>query len=113
MRTDCQAQGMRRMLMVRAALFFLTFLIGTAPAQAMAQSAFPGATGWAASTPGGRGGAVLRVTSLAADGPGSLKAALEQRGPRIIVFEVAGIIDLGLTTITIDEPFLTIAGQTA
>src|SRR5688572_20303646 len=98
---------------MKAVLLVLSFLLGLVPAQAAAQAAFPGATGWAASTPGGRGGAVIRVTSLAADGPGSLKAALEQRGPRIIVFEVGGIIDLGLSTITIDQPFLTIAGQTA
>ena len=32
--------------------------------------AFPGAQGWAAQTPGGRGGKVLRVTTLAASGAG-------------------------------------------
>ncbi len=83
------------------------------PALAAAQPAFPGATGWAAQTPGGRGGAIVRVTNLNADGPGSLKAALERRGPRIVVFEVAGVIDMGLTTVNITEPYLTIAGQTA
>jgi pectate lyase len=82
------------------------------PAQALA-TAFPGAVGWAAETRGGRGGAILRVTNLNAAGPGSLRAALEMRGPRIVVFEVGGVIDLGLTTLTIEEPFLTIAGQTA
>ncbi|WP_414887033.1 pectate lyase family protein, partial [Sphingomonas sp. Leaf25] len=76
-------------------------------------TAFPGAQGWAAVTPGGRGGRILRVTTLAADGPGSFKAALEAKGPRIVVFEVGGVIDLARTTITIKEPFLTIAGQTA
>jgi len=75
--------------------------------------AFPGAVGWAAETPGGRGGAIVRVTNLNASGPGSFRAALEQRGPRIVVFEVGGVIDMGLTTLTIEEPFLTIAGQTA
>ncbi|KQN37820.1 pectate lyase [Sphingomonas sp. Leaf407] len=78
-----------------------------------ADTAFPGAQGWAAVTPGGRGGRILRVTTLAADGPGSFKAALEAKGPRIVVFEVGGVIDLARTTITIKEPFLTIAGQTA
>ena len=82
------------------------------PAPLLAQ-AFPGAVGWAAGTPGGRGGAIVRVTNLNANGPGSLRAALERQGPRIVVFEVGGVIDLGLQTITIDEPFLTIAGQTA
>lgn len=75
--------------------------------------AFDGAQGWAASTPGGRGGALLRVTTLAADGPGSLAEALRTPGPRTVVFEVAGVIDLRLREIRITEPFLTVAGQTA
>ncbi len=78
-----------------------------------ATTAFPGAVGWASTTPGGRGGRVIRVTTLAADGPGSLKAALEAKGPRIVVFEVGGVIDMARQTITIREPYLTIAGQTA
>ena len=86
--------------------FFLT--AKPSPAQP-----FPGAVGWAAQTPGGRGGAIVRVTSLNPDGPGSLREALERKGPRIVVFEVGGVIDLGRTTLTIDQPFLTIAGQTA
>ncbi|MBJ6121103.1 pectate lyase family protein [Sphingomonas mollis] len=90
----------------------------TAPVSAQttgpaAVSAFPGAQGWAAATPGGRGGQIVRVTTLAPDGPGSFRAALETKGPRIVVFEVGGVIDLRRTTITITEPFLTIAGQTA
>ncbi|WP_395651240.1 polysaccharide lyase family 1 protein [Brevundimonas sp.] len=86
------------------------------PSLALASSrrrAFPGAMGWAASTPGGRGGAVLRVTSLAADGPGSLRAALEVEGARIVVFEVGGVIDLGGRDLRIQHPFITVAGQTA
>jgi pectate lyase len=75
--------------------------------------AFPGAMGWAATTPGGRGGRILRVTTLKADGPGSILEALAAKGPRIIVFEVGGIIDLGKRNVRITEPFLTIAGQTA
>jgi hypothetical protein len=77
------------------------------------RAAFPGAAGWAAATPGGRGGRILRVTTLAADGPGSFKAAVEAKGPRIVVFEVGGTIDMGMTTLDITEPYLTIAGQTA
>ena len=75
--------------------------------------AFPGAVGWAAHTPGGRGGAILRVTTLAESGPGSLRAAIETAGPRIVVFEVGGVIDLAKTRLAMTEPFLTIAGQTA
>lgn len=78
-----------------------------------AAKAFPGAVGPAAATPGGRGGRIIRVTTLAPDGPGSFKAAVEAKGPRIVVFEVGGVIDMGRTTLTITEPFLTIAGQTA
>ncbi len=75
--------------------------------------AFPGALGWAAHTPGGRGGAIIKVTTLAGRGPGSFLEAVAAKGPRIIVFEVGGIIDLDKQTVTIKEPFLTIAGQTA
>jgi hypothetical protein len=75
--------------------------------------AFPGAMGWAAHTPGGRGGQILRVTTLNADGPGSILEALKTKGPRIIVFEVGGVIDLGRREINVTEPYLTIAGQTA
>ncbi|MGE4069940.1 MAG: polysaccharide lyase family 1 protein [Lysobacterales bacterium] len=75
--------------------------------------AFPGAMGWAASTPGGRGGKILKVTTLATAGPGSLAEALAQPYPRIIVFEVGGVIDLGAQTLRVTEPFLSIAGQTA
>jgi pectate lyase len=75
--------------------------------------AFPGAQGAAAHTPGGRGGKILRVTTLAASGPGSLLAALEADGPRIVVFEVGGVIDMAQHEIKISKPFLTVAGQTA
>ncbi len=99
---------------MRIALFSLMLVGAIVPlATLSAEPAFPGAVGWAAETPGGRGGQIIRVTTLAADGPGSLKAALEAKGPRIVVFEVGGVIDLGRTTLTLAEPFVTIAGQTA
>ncbi len=90
--------------------------VNSAPAAPGAGSgplAFPGALGWAAHTPGGRGGRIIKVTTLASDGPGSLREAVEATGPRIIVFEVGGVIDLGRRTLVIREPFVTIAGQTA
>ena len=62
---------------------------------------------------GGAGGRIIRVTSLAKDGPGSLAEAVNAKGPRIVVFEVSGAIDLGRDTLSITEPYLTIAGQTA
>ncbi len=68
--------------------------------------------GWT-STQGGRGGRLLKVTTLAASGPGSLQAALAASGPRVIVFEVGGVIDMGGQPLKITEPFVTVAGQTA
>lgn len=69
--------------------------------------------GWAAKTPGGDGGTVIRVTTLAGDGPGSFRAAVTAKGPRTVVFDVAGVIDLGRRNLKVVEPFLTIAGETA
>ncbi len=73
--------------------------------------AFPGARGFGARVTGGRGGRVIKVTNLDASGPGSLQDALNQDEPRIIVFEVSGVIDADI----IEVPFgdVTIAGQTA
>ena len=99
---------------MRIALFSCLALLAAAPVAALlAAPAFPGAVGWAAETKGGRGGRIIRVTTLAPDGPGSFKAALEAKGPRIIVFEVGGVIDMGRKTLSVTEPFVTIAGQTA
>lgn len=99
------------MMLVRLLLLFgLTLLTMPATAQPLA---FPAAVGWAKTTVGGRGGQIIRVTSLAADGPGTLKAAIETKGPRIVVFEVGGVIDLKRSSLEIREPYLTIAGQTA
>lgn len=84
-----------------------------APVAEAALPAFPGALGWAARTPGGRGGRIIRVTTLDGEGPGSLRAAIEAEGPRIVVFEVGGVIDLGKKTLRLRNPFITIAGQTA
>jgi hypothetical protein len=64
-------------------------------------------------TRGGAGGRVIRVTSLAKEGPGTLAEALAAKGPRIIVFEVAGAIDLQRSVLAITEPQVTVAGQTA
>jgi len=74
--------------------------------------AFPGAEGGGMYTFGGRGGKVLTVTNLEDDGPGSFRWACEQGGARIIVFNVAGVINLK-TPIIVRAPYITIAGQTA
>lgn len=68
--------------------------------------------GWS-ETRGGRGGATIEVTSLAASGPGSLAAALAAAGPRTVVFRIGGTIDLAGATLTVTSPYVTIAGETA
>lgn len=74
--------------------------------------AFPGAEGGGAYTAGGRGGKVIVVTSLADEGPGTLREACETGGARIIVFNVSGVIRLN-SPINVRAPYVTIAGQTA
>ncbi|MEZ4599298.1 MAG: hypothetical protein R2940_05875 [Syntrophotaleaceae bacterium] len=75
--------------------------------------AFPGAEGFGANAKGGRGGRIIKVTNLNSSGTGSLRAALEASGPRIVVFEVSGQINLGSTPASIRNPWITVAGQTA
>lgn len=83
-----------------------------APFAAKGDPAFAGAEGFGACTPGGRGGKVLPVTNLDDDGPGSLRAAVNTPGPRLIAFEVGGVIALK-STLHIVQPFITIDGQNA
>jgi hypothetical protein len=72
--------------------------------------AFPGAEGFGAVSIGGRGGMVVKVTNLNSSGPGSLQAACEAEGPRIVIFDVGGVIR---GDVKIRHPHITIAGQTA
>lgn len=78
--------------------------------------AFPGAEGFGRYTTGGRGGKVLIVENLMDNEknppPGSLRWAVNQAGPRIIVFNVSGTIALE-APLRITKNDLTIAGQTA
>lgn len=80
------------------------------------QPAFEGAEGFGATSRGGTGGQELRVTSLADDPknpqPGTLRWAIDQAGPRIVRFDVAGNIRLK-APLTVKEPFLTLDGAGA
>ncbi len=77
------------------------------------QLAFPGAEGYGRFAIGGRGGQVVKVTSLANSGPGTLREAVEQTtGPRTVIFDVGGTISLE-SRLVIGDGFVTVAGQTA
>jgi hypothetical protein len=73
---------------------------------------FPGAEGFGTRTVAGRGGKVIEVTSLEDDGPGSLRVALNDPDPRIVIFRVGGTIELQ-SELHIIHPYLTVSGQTA
>lgn len=70
-------------------------------------------SGFGIDTKAGEGGKIIKVTNTQSHGQGSLRWAVEQKGKRIVVFEVGGIINLAKETIRINSPFLTIAGETA
>jgi hypothetical protein len=81
------------------------------PAQA-ALPAFEGAEGFGAGAVGGRGGWIVKVTNLNDSGVGSLRWALQDLDmPRIVVFEVGGLITL-TDNISVNGR-VTVAGQTA
>jgi len=89
----------------------MTLLTWIAASTALAQvPAFPGAEGFGAHLTGGRDGDVHRVTTLADSGVGSLQWALDQPGPRIVVFAVSGVIE---GDVRIPHGDLTLAGESA
>ena len=80
--------------------------------------AFPEAEGFGAYAIGGRGGKLLWVTTLEDYGKdeapieGSLRAAIEAAGPRMVLFKVGGIIELK-APLVVRNPYLTLAAQAA
>ncbi len=117
---------MFRRMFRRGIAAFWWGLILTTPSPLPAQiPAFPGAEGFGATTPGGRSGTVLIVDKLSDDeSEGTLRWAVNQQFPRIIVFRVSGIIELTKpleiggprnASFSGDNPYsyVTIAGQSA
>ncbi len=90
------------------------FILGLVPAMAQ-PLAFPGAEGFGKHTVGGRGGKVYYVTSLEDNGigaVGTLRWALNQASPKVILFKVSGTIMLK-ANLSISKGQTTIAGQSA
>lgn len=104
---------MTKLFALPTAVAVLAVLAACSAEPAAAQvPAFPGAEGAGAMSLGGRGGRILRVTNLDDSGPGSLRAAVEASGPRIVIFDVGGTIRLE-KPLVIRNGRVTIAGQTA
>ena len=115
-----------RLSRIKFVILSAIFLMAISWRTAVGVPAFPGAQGFGAETPGGRGGDVVVVDTLEdrVDGSlvGSLRAAINADRlidletltymPRTIVFAVSGTIKLE-SGLEINQPFLTIAGQTA
>lgn len=106
--------GIRRIEVVAAFASVLTVVVPCISVYSLRAQAADGPHEIDARTSGGlvEGTRIIRVTTLADDGPGSLRAALTATGPRVVVFEVSGYLDLQ-KRIDILHPNLSVEGQTA
>lgn len=106
---------------VRTATLAMAVLLVTQQASSAPKGLpiIPGAAGFGMETPAGSGRhleapktAVYKVTNLKDSGPGSLREAIQAKGSRVVVFEVSGYIDPD-GGLSISNPYLTVAGETA
>ena len=98
---------MKKLILVGILLLFSSKAYGLAN--------FPEAEGYGSETVAGRYGGsptIYIVSNTNDSGSGSLREAVESSGPRIVVFSTGGTIALS-STLTVDNPYITIAGQTA
>jgi hypothetical protein len=94
-----------KMILVIFMLLFLAY-------SSSEELAFPTAEGYGRYSKGGVGGRLIEVTNLNDTGSGSLRAAIEETGPRIIDFKVGGTIQLR-SKLVVKNPYITIDGNAA
>lgn len=108
--------GQRRYHIIVCIIVCMVCCFGQSEAREI--KAFPEAEGFGAYAKGGRGGKLYWVTTLEDYGEdeapieGSLRAAIEAEGPRMVLFRTGGLIALK-RPLVVRNPYLTVAGQTA